>query len=98
MNEYLYGKKFIVESNHKPLEVVLNTPIYKTPPRIQRFIMLLQKCNFVVNCVPGNDLICSDTLSRPSLKEQTPDISETELNCQVHSVISGSLINTERLK
>ena len=33
-NEYLYGKKFIVESDHKPLKSILHTPIHKTAPRI----------------------------------------------------------------
>ena len=50
-NEYLYGKKMIVENDHKPLKSILNTPIHKTPPRIQRFIMFLQKYDFVVNYV-----------------------------------------------
>ena len=97
-NEYLYGKKFIVESDHKPLKSILNTPIHKTPPRIQRFFMFLQKYDFVVNYVPRKDLVCSDTLSRIPLKEQGPEISETEVNCQVHSVISSFPISTERLK
>ena len=68
-NEYLSGKKFIVESDHKPLKSILHTPIHKTPPRIQRFIMLLQKYDFAVNYVPGKDLVCSDTFSRVPLKE-----------------------------
>ena len=97
-NEYLYGKKFMVESDHKLLKSILHTPIHKTPPRIQRFIMFLQKYDFVVNYVPGKDLVCSDTLSRAPLKEQAPETSETEVNCQVHLVISSFPISTERLK
>ena len=60
--------------------------------------MFLQKYDFVVNYVPGKDLVCSDTLSRAPLEEQGPEISETEVNCQVHSVISSFPISTERLK
>ena len=97
-NEYLYDKKFIVENDHKPLKSILNTPIHKTTPRIQRFIMFLQKYDFIVNYVPGKDLICSDTLSRAPLKRQGPEVSETEVNCQVHSVISSFPISTYRLK
>ena len=59
--------------------------------------MFLQKYYFVVNYVPGKD-ICSDTLSRAPLKELTQEISETEINCQVHSVIYSFPISTERLK
>ena len=85
VNEYLYDKKVLVESDHKPLKSILSTLIHKTPPRIQRFIMFLQKYEFVVNYIPGNNLTCSHTLSRAPLKEQTPEISETEVKCQVHS-------------
>ena len=42
-NEYLYGKKVIVKNDHKLFKSILNTLIHKTPPRIQQFIMFLQK-------------------------------------------------------
>ena len=60
--------------------------------------MFLQKYDFVVNYVPGKDLFCSDILSRAPLKEKTSEISDTRVNCQVHSVISSLPISTERLK
>ena len=72
--------------------------MHQTPPRMQWFIMFLQKHNFVVNYIPGKDLLCSESLSGEPLKEQSLEISETEVNCQVHSVISTFSINTERLK
>ena len=56
-NEYLYGKKFIAERDHKRLKSILNTPMHTTRPRIQRFIMFLEKYDSVVNYVPGKDLI-----------------------------------------
>ena len=42
-HEYIYGKKFIVQSDHKPLKNIFNNPICKAPPRIQSFMMFLQK-------------------------------------------------------
>ena len=54
---YLYGKKFIAERDHKRLKSIVNTPMHKTPPRIQRFIMFLEKYDSVVNYVPGKVLI-----------------------------------------
>ena len=80
------------------MKSILNTLIHKTPPRVQRFIMFLQKYDFVEYSVPGRDLTCSDTLSRAQLKEQSPEISETEVNCQVHPVKSSIPISIERLK
>ena len=60
--------------------------------------MFLQKYDFVVNYVPGKNLICSDILSKAPLKEQSPEISETEVKCQIHSVITSFLSNTETLR
>ena len=98
INEHLFDKKCIRESDRKPLESILNTPIHRTPPRIQRFITFLQKYDFLVNYVPGKHLICSETLSGAPLKEQTSEILDREINCLVHSVISSFPISTERLR
>ena len=65
---------------------------------MQRFIMFLQKYNFVVNYVPRKDLIDFSILSKAPHKEQYPELSEEELNCQDHSVISSFPISTEILK
>ena len=60
--------------------------------------MFLQKYNFVVNYVPGKDLICSDTLTRAQLKQQTPEMPKTEINFQAHSVMSTFSISSEKQK
>ena len=57
--------------------------------------MFSQKYDFIVNQVPGEDLIQFDTFSRAPLKEQIPEKSETKVNCQV---ISRFSVRTERLK
>ena len=72
--------------------------IHKTPPTIQQFHVSrkIRLKNSRHN--PGKYLIFYDTLSRAKLKEQTPQMSQTDINCQVHSLISSSPIRTERLK
>ena len=60
--------------------------------------MYLHKYDFVANYSPCKGLICSDTLCRALLKKQTPEISEAEVSCKVHSVISSFPISTEILK
>ena len=40
---YLNRKPFIVESDHKPLQLIFTKPICKAPPRIQRFLLKLAK-------------------------------------------------------
>ena len=45
-NDFLYGQDFIAENDHKPLQSLFFKPILKTPPRIQRFLLWLQKYKF----------------------------------------------------
>ena len=71
---------------------------HKTPARIQLLIMFLHKHDFVANYSPCKGLVCSHTLCRALLKKQTPEISEAEVSCKVHSVISSFPISTEILK
>ena len=36
-HDYIYGKHFTVESDHKPLQMIFMKQIANTPPQIQRF-------------------------------------------------------------
>ena len=40
--EYLYGRRFIVINDHKPLKSIFNRPIISCPPHIQTFFLRLQ--------------------------------------------------------
>ncbi len=42
-NQYVYGAKFIVKSDHKPLQSIFQRNIDKAPPQIQRMLLHLQK-------------------------------------------------------
>lgn len=39
---YTYGRKLDVESDHKPLEVIIRKPLHKAPKRLQRMLMRAQ--------------------------------------------------------
>lgn len=98
-HEYLYGRTFSVDSDHKLLKSIFKYNINSAPPRIQRFLLQLQKYDFTVSYVPGKELIISDTLSRAPSKIQVAEISEHEIiACQVDSVISGLPISDNKLK
>ncbi|CAC5372111.1 unnamed protein product [Mytilus coruscus] len=49
---YLYGKEFILVTDHKPLEVIYS-PKSKPPARIERWAMRLQPYTFKVKYKPG---------------------------------------------
>ena len=42
-NTYLYGQHFMIRSDHQPLKTVFNNSITKSPPCLQRFMLVLQK-------------------------------------------------------
>ena len=51
-NAFLYGQDFLVLNDHKPLQALFQKPILKAPPRIQRFLLSLQKYRFTMQIQP----------------------------------------------
>ena len=38
-HEYVYGLRFVVQNDHKPLISIFERALSKSPPRIQRFLL-----------------------------------------------------------
>ena len=74
---YVYGRRVIVETDHKPLESIFRKPLNEAPPRLQRMLLKLTKYDLVVRYVPGKQQVISDCLSRAPLSETEP-FSEPE--------------------
>ena len=64
---YLYGVKFTLLTDHKPLKVIYSTSS-RTSARIERWVLRLQPYKFTVQYVPGKQNI-ADPLSRLSKGE-----------------------------
>ena len=47
----IYGKKFYVFNDHLPLKSIFNKSILKAPPRIQRFLLRLQRYDFEMHYI-----------------------------------------------
>lgn len=100
-HQYTYGTKVYVETDHKPLVSIFNKPLYKIPPRLQRFMLRLQSYNLNVSYKPGKYLYIADTLSRCSLgkKTLTELDEELELHCNfVRSYMEIPFSNVEEIK
>ncbi|KAL5259137.1 hypothetical protein ACHWQZ_G009557 [Mnemiopsis leidyi] len=52
-SQYIYGKEVTVLTDHKPLLSCLKKPVHKSPVRIQRLLLRLQRYNLRLQYVPG---------------------------------------------
>lgn len=99
-HQYTYGRKVRVQSDHKPLEVIVRKPLLSAPKRLQRMLLRLQRYNFDVIYVPGLDMLLADTLSRAYLSEcsstGTVEAEIETVNMVAYLPISEERLNTIR--
>lgn len=69
-HNYIACRKVEVESDHKPLEIIMKKPLHKAPLRLQRMLMQLQRYDLDVKYKKGVELHIADTLSRAYLPEE----------------------------
>lgn len=78
-NHYIYGRPVIIQTDHNPLTAILNKPLYKASPRLQRLMLRLQRYDIAeVKYVPGKHLYLADTLSRAFLRDNDSECAELE--------------------
>lgn len=98
---YTYGRKITVESDHKPLEIICKKTLLNAPKRLQRMLLRLQKFDYVVVFKPGVEMYMADTLSRAYVKKESSKQdkrSDTEKEIETVNAIQFLPITTERCK
>ena len=63
-HQYTFGRRVLVESDHKPLENIFVKPLSEAPKRLQRMLLGLQAYDLVINYKKGKEMLIADTLSR----------------------------------
>ena len=58
---FLYGKKFVLETDHQPLKCLQKSP---TNPRLIRWALQLQPYEYHIRVIPGKDNVGADFMSR----------------------------------
>lgn len=90
---YIYGRDFVVHSDHKPLETLVKKEIDDVTPRLQRmFMMLLKYPSMEIVYKPGKSMLIADCLSRAQL----PDACESEeLAGVIHAVARSACVSED---
>ena len=78
--QYLVGKHFLVQTDHRPLLSVLKSKrLDELSPRLQRFKLKLLRYSFDITYVPGAKQVVPDAMSRAPVKG-----SEAEGQAAIH--------------
>lgn len=63
-HEYVYGKKILIETDHKPLETIFKNPVHQAPLRLHRILWDVLPYNPIVKYIKGTKIPIADALSR----------------------------------
>ena len=66
-DQYTFGRKIFVTTDHKPLETIIRKPLSEAPRRLQRLIMRSNRYAFELTWAKGSSLLIADTLSRAAI-------------------------------
>ena len=98
-HHYLYGRKFVCQTDHKPLEDIHLKHLSDAPPRLQRLLLKLQPYDITIKYVPGQKVPVADALSRVSPSGRTEikgldvtihDLTTTLSHVQVEAYTEGN--------
>ena len=65
LRQYLFGSRFILETDHKPLIPLLSTKdLEELPIRVQRFRLRMMRYDYDVVHVPGKELLFTSARNR----------------------------------
>jgi hypothetical protein len=67
-HQYTYGQEVKVQSDHKPLEIIMKKPLHIAPKLLQRMLLRLQKYVIKLEYHPGKEMHLADALSRAYLR------------------------------
>ena len=101
-SQYLLGKTFHFEVDHKPLVPLLgDKALDQLPVRIQRMRMRLLRYQFTISHVPGKELVVPDALSRaPPPHTEDHDLQQElqkDINIYVSAVMKAIPASDKKL-
>lgn len=85
-HQYMYGRKVILYTDHKPLVSITKKPLATAPKRLQRLLLRLQHYDVEIKYTPGRQMYLADTLSRAYLDTTGDESSRSEVEKEVESI------------
>ena len=92
-HQYVFGKKIIIESDHKPLENIVVKPLCNAPKRLQGMLLNILQYDVKIIHKKGKEMYLADTLSRSFL----PIKNHTEVEFEHINMVEYLPIRIERL-
>ena len=94
------GKKFLIETDHKPLVPLLNTKhLDSLPPRVLRFRLRLARFNYIVKHLAGKLIYTADVLSRaPTATAQGNQALTQEAELWIDTIVQSLPASQQRLQ
>ena len=68
-HQYTFGRKTIIHSDHKSLEMIVRKPLHKAPKRLQGMILRVIQYDIEVVYKKDKEMYIADSLSRAYLPE-----------------------------
>ena len=93
-HQYVYGRKVVLWSDHKPLETIFKKPLATAPKRLQRTPLRLQRYDVEIRDSPGPEMHLAGAVSRAYLltTARLPAEQETE---RIHAVESLPILEPQ---
>lgn len=96
---YTYGRKILVESDHKPLIGLKDKPFEDITPRLQRLLFKTLRYDYELHYIPGKELISADALSRAPQNVEFPmEEVDFSLKLNVNVLTTASDVRWNQLK
>ena len=97
--DYLIGKTFHIETDHKPLVPLLGTKnLDEMPPRIQGLGVRLLRFDFTISHVPGKELTTADAFSCAPSKSTSGVKQEEEIELYIENILLQLPASDKRLE
>lgn len=95
-NQFVYGQRTKVHSDHKPLVAIMKKDINKVSVRLQRMLLKLLKYDIELEYLPGKEMYIADALSRNYCNDPVED--DKEMSYIVHCLSKKVSITEKRKK